>query len=528
LCTLIAALWPAFPSCPLFWEDPSMSRSLFACLHARHASAAKKEAVLVSRREMLAATLAASAGLMLSGGAIAAPMRSRRLSSAKSIVVVGGGFGGLACAFELKAAGYDVTVVEARDRVGGRVLSFNDVCSKAFIPGRNVEGGGELVGSNHPTWVSYAERFNLKFLDVTEEEGVDYPIILEGRRIVGEESDKLYEEMDAANAMMDADAEKVDAEEPWKSENAAALDKKTLQEWIDSLDGVSDLTKRALSFQNGSNNGVECAKASYLGMLACVKGGGVEKYWTDSEVYRCDGGNQQLALKLVEGIGKDRVVLGLAVTEIDVKADKVVVRCSDGRTLEADDVVMAAPPPTWRKIRFVQPLPAVLSPQMGVNVKFLTHLKTKFWVEKKMSPWGFSDQNVVMTWDGTDGQEGMENGAINCFSGAKSASNLLAMGKGEREAYVKGELEKLFPGFGAEYVAGRFMDWPNERFTGAGYSFPAPGEVTTVGPAMRKGLGRLHFAGEHTCYKFTGYMEGGLNSGVSLAKRLAVRDGVVK
>ena len=68
------------------------------------------------------------------------------------------------------------------------------------------------------------------------------------------------------------------------------------------------------------------------------------------------------------------------------------------------------------------------------------------------------------------------------------------------------------------------MNWPNEIWTAAGYSFPAPGQVTTVGPILRAGLGRLHFAGEHTCYKFVGYMEGALNSGVSLAKRIAVRD----
>jgi monoamine oxidase len=71
------------------------------------------------------------------------------------------------------------------------------------------------------------------------------------------------------------------------------------------------------------------------------------------------------------------------------------------------------------------------------------------------------------------------------------------------------------------------MDWPNDPWTLGGYSFPAPGQVTTVGPLMHKGLGRLHFAGEHTSYKFVGYMEGGLNSGVTVAHRLAKRDGVV-
>jgi monoamine oxidase len=72
------------------------------------------------------------------------------------------------------------------------------------------------------------------------------------------------------------------------------------------------------------------------------------------------------------------------------------------------------------------------------------------------------------------------------------------------------------------------MDWPADAWTRAGYSFPAPGQVMSVGPLLRKGSGRVHFAGEHACYKFVGYMEGALHSGVDLAKRLAVRDGVVK
>ena len=71
------------------------------------------------------------------------------------------------------------------------------------------------------------------------------------------------------------------------------------------------------------------------------------------------------------------------------------------------------------------------------------------------------------------------------------------------------------------------MDWPSTPWTLAGYSNPVLGEVTTVGPLLYAGVeNRLHFAGEYTCYKFVGYMEGALNSGVSIARRLAVRDGV--
>jgi monoamine oxidase len=86
----------------------------------------------------------------------------------------------------------------------------------------------------------------------------------------------------------------------------------------------------------------------------------------------------------------------------------------------------------------------------------------------------------------------------------------------------------IYPGYRENFVESRFMDWPSDQWTMGGYSFPAPGDISRDGPVFAKGLGHLHFAGEHTCYKFVGYMEGGLNSGASLAKRLAIRDGVMK
>ena len=128
---------------------------------------------------------------------------------AAASIVIGAGFSGLAAAYELSKAGYDVTVVEARNRVGGRVISFSDL-----VPGKNVEGGGELIGSNHPAWVGYAKQFGLKFLDVSEED-LEAPVVLGGKRLTSDESDALWEEMEKAFNTMNADAAKVDADEPW-------------------------------------------------------------------------------------------------------------------------------------------------------------------------------------------------------------------------------------------------------------------------------------------------------------------------
>jgi monoamine oxidase len=114
------------------------------------------------------------------------------------------------------------------------------------------------------------------------------------------------------------------------------------------------------------------------------------------------------------------------------------------------------------------------------------------------------------------------------FQSAGPAEKSRQWAKAERDSNYLAAVSRIYPGIKNQFVSSRFMDWPGDEWTKAGYSFPAPRQVTTIGPVLHKGLGRLHFAGEHTSYAFLGYMEGALNSGVALAKRLAVRDGVVK
>jgi monoamine oxidase len=491
-----------------------MGHSLYALLNRKYGRTIDG----ATRREFLKATLAASAGLLISRS-IAMGDTPRPKRNGLRVAVIGAGFSGLACAYELMSAGYDVTVIEARDRVGGRVLSFGD-----FIDKRNVEGGGELIGSNHPTWVAYQQHFGLEFLDVTEDKDAEAPIMLGGKRLSKEESDGLWDDISKASNLLNDVSAKVDIDQPWKTPDAALLDKKTTKAWIDSLD-VSALCKAGLVAQFEANNGQAIEKQSFLGNLAQIAGGGGEKYWTESEVYRCKGGNQSLAFELAKKIG-DRLILGLPVSSVNGRGDKMIVTCADDRTIECDDVVLAVPPTVWKRISFTPGLPEALMPQMGMNVKYLAHVKRRFWKDKKLSPDSLTDSLVNMTWDGTDAQEGDDNVELTGFSGGPAAEKALAIAKDQRDAEYGKMLELLYPGFGENFVKSRFMDWPNEKFTGGGYSFPAPGQVTTVGPLLYKGAGRLHFVGEHTCYKFVGYMEGGLNSGVSLAKRLADRDGV--
>lgn len=498
-----------------------MSQSIYARLFHRYATPAQRE-LLYSRREALKLSLAASAGLMLS--ACAGTSKSGGSDGArgggKRIVVIGGGFSGLACAYELRHAGYEVTVLESRSRVGGRVVSFTD-----WIPGANVEGGGELVGTNHPTWMAYSKALELDMIEVTESDDLAYPIMLGGQVLSDDDANALWEELDAAHAKFNADAAEVNADEPWLTPNAAAWDARTTREFIQGLD-ISDRCKIALTDECEANNGVVIERQSYLGNLTQIKGGGVETYWTDSENRRCAGGNQRLAFKLAEAIGAGRIKLKTPVAAINVGERTAVVTASNGSKYECDDVVVTVPPSVWNRIYFNPALPATLTPQMGDNVKYLARVKKRFWLDEKKAADAFGDGPVQMTWEGTDNQDIKGDAELTAFSGAAAADACRAVPDDRRDAFYREQLGKFYPAFGDNFVNSRFMNWPSDEWARAGYSFPAPGQIMAMGKTLRDGLGRLHFAGEHTCYKFVGYMEGALNSGASLASRMAKRDGM--
>jgi monoamine oxidase len=490
-----------------------MRRSLYARLHAHFGTPIDA----LTRREFLLGSAAAGTALLLSGPRALA---QRAKPSGKSVIVIGAGFGGLTAAFELLAAGYDVTVLEARDRISGRVITFDN-----FVPGRFVEGGGELIGSNHPLWAAYAKKFGLEFLEVPESDAA-WPVVIDNKLLSEEEAVPLWEGLDDILESIGGDAGPILADTPWDSPGASKLDMTTVPEKVMSVD-VPELAKRAIIADFVSETGVPSERQSYLALLTAVKGGSLEKYWTETQVFHCKGGNQQLAQRLAAEIGAERILLNLPASEVTIGTERVVVACADGRSFTADDAILTVPPSVWDNIKFDPPLPAVLRPQMGHNVKYLISLKNRFWLSDDLSPESLSNGNVQATWESTAGQEGDAPAGMVAFSGGGGADAMSAIPPDQRDAAYAEELRQRYPNFAEAFVASRFMDWPSVPWTRASYSFAAPGEVTTMGPILHKGIeDRLHFAGEYACYKFAGYMEGALNSGVAIARRLAVRDGV--
>jgi monoamine oxidase len=171
------------------------------------------------------------------------------------------------------------------------------------------------------------------------------------------------------------------------------------------------------------------------------------------------------------------------------------------------------------------PLPAV---RMGVAHKYLATVTGPWWREAGMTADGISDGLLGYTWNAGEGQEEGEFELICGFGGGPQAERLPAA-DAERRVALRSAVEMMLPGFEKARVgapAGEaLLVWRDDPWTRAGYSCPALGDVTTVGPQLRAGLAvggaaKLVFAGEHCCPAFVGYMEGALQSGMVAAEQV--------
>ena len=327
----------------------------------------------------------------------------------------------------------------------------------------------------------------------------------------------------------------VDPFQPWININAPRLDQESLAQWI-SRAKCSALCKTGLREMLETDNGVEAEQQSMLGIMAMVKGGGLDRFWTDTETYRCAGGNDQLAEKFCECLNRKgkMVIQETAVREIVRRDEKVVVTIErKGKRKQlppVDEVILAIPPSVWGTITFKEPALARMvkhAPRMGSNVKFLMRFSQRFWEDFASSPNLTEEGPLDLTWETTETEKGPDFAMVG-FSGAADASKLSKLApKRVLKACVQ-ELEIPYPGIGGRIKDSRLMNWPKDDWTKASYYFPRPGEVTRWGPLWQAGYGGwLHFAGEHTAYAFMGYMEGALSSGFRLARRIAVRDGLL-
>jgi monoamine oxidase len=484
-----------------------MGRSLFAKLHRRYG-----RRISGDERRLRAEQHLERLRQAMPVGLVGAPQRVA--STSPRIAILGAGFAGMSAAWFAKCAGFGVTVIEP-GMVGGRVSS-----TTTLVPGRVLEAGAELIGTNHPLWMALAQHFGFALSVLSSEDnyaaaGLEMPMILDGRHLTSAEQEMLHEEMDQVFQLWGAESKIVkNPWMPWMADGAAGLDAQPLSSKVPS--SVSALTKKALLLEFELDNCIPADVQSWLGGLAQLAGGGGYAFFEETEVFRCAAGNQALARRLASGIDLNQ---GRA-TNIHT-GERIFIDLEGGvKDGPFDYVVVAVPSVVMEKITIDgKPFP-YRAIAHGPAVKYLSGVENRFWIPQGLAPSGMSDQ-LGMMWEGTDNQMDTARFDISVFAGGRPAQNAIDAGGGA--SYFAPRLTALLPQY--KVFTAEFENWPKRM--GMGYSCPGLGEVTTKQKAYTELIaGRIAVAGEHTSPPWFGFMEGALESGLVAIARIAANAGI--
>lgn len=518
----------------------------------------------LTRRGLLAGTGAAA--LLATGLEEPAEAVTASGSIRTQVVVVGAGLAGLTAARDLLAAGRDVVVLEARDRVGGRILNHE-------VEGGVVEVGGQWLGpakdlpASDPTAgdvrgqervAALARELGLRRFPTYDTGAyVDYRSDLPVQRATYDGRIPTHDPAATAEAakalgQLDAMAKQVPLGAPWKAPRALAWDSMTFQSWMDHgdtaggypYDGLPDPIGTVGVATPGGRKLLELAiqavfsaeprDLSLLHVLFYVHSAGSIEALVNTtggaQQDRVVGGSALLATRLARRLGS-RVRLSSPVTRIEQGERRVRVE-GDGFVVRADRCVVAVPPTLAGRIDYAPALPALRDQltqrmPMGNVIKVQCVYDEPFWREEGLAGQATSDTGPVkVTFDNSppganppfgvlmgfmEGSEGRVWGTRSRTERREATIGCFARYFGPRARRVRHYIEK---------------SWAAEPWTRGCYAgFMPPGTWVDHGAALRSPVGRIHWAGTETATVWNGYMDGAVRSGERVAREILSRRG---
>jgi|SRR5215211_2799003 len=443
------------------------------------------------------------------------------------VVVVGAGLAGLAAARETAAAGPSVVVVEARDRVGGRIL--NEEIGDGVV----VEVGGQWIGPTQDRMAALAAELAV----------ATYPTYGEGENVIelGGRLGRYRGTIPRINPLVLLDVERaqrrlnkmaraVPLEAPWETPNAARLDGRTMATWM----------RRNLATRTGRMllelgiEGVWAAEPEDLSLLHVLfyihSAGSLERLFDTeggAQQDRFVGGSQLVPIRMAEQLTAENLVLEAAVRRIEHTRDGVTVH-ADGLAARGKRAIIALAPPLAARIAYDPPLPGYrdqLTQRMplGTVVKCMAIYPEPFWRREGLSGQGISDTGPVrLTYDNSppDGSPGVLLG----FLEGSRARRLGRLPARERRTAVVASFARLFGPRASEPEGYVERLWAEEEWSRGCYGCHMPtGAWTGYGAALREPFGPIHWAGAEYATGWNGYMEGAVRSGERTAREVLDR-----
>lgn len=426
------------------------------------------------------------------------------------VIVVGAGLGGLTAAADLEAYGLRVTVIEARDRVGGRTTGIE------VAPGVRADGGAAYLGDRHTSLLKLMAELGLT-TTATEMEGAGVfrfggTVHRLDSRVPPLSAVGLGELFDALTDLSDV----VDVDRPWQTPDAARLDHLTAEEWMSQNLRHPDARTFFRLFV-GETMATDPADVSALHLGFYLKAGGGLRYLNafegGAQQWRVAGGAHRVSEALA-ALLTTPVRTGEPVRRVAQRPGAVEVITERGR-YSARAVVMAVPPLLAQDIEYAPALPrprALDRMAPGRTVKVHMVHPEPVWRQHGLSGWSMCETGpVTSTVDDSpaDGSIGLLTG----FVTGHEARRLSAMTPAAQQAAVLAQMRVLFPEL-PEPLACHTTDWIAEQYSnGCFAALMGPGDWVERGRELRVAHGGVVWAGTETATDFFGLMEGAVRSG---------------
>jgi len=462
--------------------------------------------MMISRRHLLASGAALSGSFLIGG----CGPRGARGAKAADVIVLGAGLSGLHAARILSAAGLDVLVLEATDRIGGRMVTLD------HLPGA-PEAGGEQVGQGYARIRAEAAALGLAFEDFAPSRFGEQ-LVVDGTRIAASEwpaspLNRLPEALRGLsphqlffglvarhNPLPDIYAWR---EPDWQSHDIPADD------FVRSI-GADD---EAVRLMNATLNAGELSTYSMMNVWRSLAIYNEERALGPSQ--RVQGGSQRLPEAMAASLSRP-VRTGARVMDIEADERGAAVMLESGERLRADFLVSALPFPVLRRLNLSAPLSAPQAEAIDALpytpiIQLHAEAETPFWEEDGLAPemWTNTPLNRIFARRDGSGPTGM----FTCWIDGLDAIAGDSRSEASWQALVSDVFAQARPASEGRVQVREIVRWtPSNRLVGGAYMHWAPGQISRWAEPMIRPAGRLFFAGEHASHLHTG-MEGAMEAG---------------
>jgi monoamine oxidase len=424
-----------------------------------------------------------------------------------SILIAGAGLAGLTAARDLSKKGADVTVIEARNRLGGRVLTRRE----PFLQRQHAEAGGDFIDENQKEIRALVGELGLRLAEILPggftgiRIGADRRV--SGRKVWYELERRLRHDIRGLYL----------SEQRWDGAVAQAIARESVASWLDRIRAPKALRDLAVAMR-----GFFLADPDELSLLAMVDQFADGGPPGGQKTFRVRGGNDLIAERLARPLGKNLRLQTILRTVSHTPAGiAAAVESPSGLAeLRANYLVCTLPARTLRDVRFDPPMPdlqreAIHTLKYGSVTKTSLQFKEVTW-RKRGEPRAFGTTLPIgAMWDANEEQHG-SHGILTLMAGGRASAETRAMLESGGPARVIEQVDWLdLPK--AHLVAWDSVSWENEAWSRGGYAYFHHQYNPAIREWLARPFGRVFFAGEHTSLKWQGYMNGAVETGLRAA-----------